>query len=265
MIKNTNNVRKYSHHAVPCNKCHECRARRGAGWSFRLRQEEKKHATAFFVTYTYSDENLPRDDCGFPTLVKEDLQKYFKILRKRLVKSKVKYYACGEYGSITARPHYHAIIFGAPRDVLEASWKHGHCYVGEVSAASIAYVCGYVNKPRVIKHGDSRSPEFNLMSKGLGLGYVTDKMVKWHKDNMAAYCVLEGGVKTSLPRYYRDKIFDAQEKEQLAVLAEINHEIRQEELIQKKGYGVFVHEQHEAIVAAIRREDYKHKISRSKI
>ena len=61
-----------------------------------------------FLTLTYNDDNLP-SDVG---LHKDDLQRFFKRLRKALDTKKIRYFACGEYGDTTSRPHYHAIVFG---------------------------------------------------------------------------------------------------------------------------------------------------------
>ena len=42
-------------------------------------------------------------------LKKSDFQKFIKRLRKDY---DIKYFACGEYGDKTLRPHFHAILFG---------------------------------------------------------------------------------------------------------------------------------------------------------
>lgn len=260
MIKNKNNVRKYSHHSVPCGKCYECRKARGAGWAFRLKEEERNHDTAYFLTLTYDDDHLPGSPDGLPTLVKSDLQKFFKMLRKRQ-SVPVKYYACGEYGTRTFRPHYHAIVFGAREKNILSSWKHGNVHIGEVTPASVSYVVGYMNKPHV-KITDDREPEFSVMSKGLGLSYVNDKTVRYHKENLASFVTLPGGVKTSMPRYLKQKIFDEKEREIIANRAEILHEIRLVSAERKFGYYVYVHNTNEAIKAAIKRQSFNLKNKR---
>lgn len=208
--------------AVPCGKCPDCFARRIAGWSFRLLQEEKRSSSAWFVTFTYKDDYLPVTEDGEVTLCKKHLQDYFKRLRKRSEK-KIKYYAIGEYGGRYGRPHYHAIIFNAKFVDIEAGWsiydrkknryhRIGQVFFGDVSPASIGYVLGYLTTPRTVVKGsgDSRTPEFSNMSKGLGLGYVTDAMTKWHLNDLTErmYVSPEGDKKVAMPRYYRDRIYD---------------------------------------------------------
>lgn len=96
---------------VPCGKCPECLERRRADWSLRLSYESRRHINSQFITLTYEDDHMVYG-ARSPTLVKADLQLFFKRLRKRLIDSKLKYYAIGEYGTNTYRPHYHIILFG---------------------------------------------------------------------------------------------------------------------------------------------------------
>lgn len=81
---------------------------------------------------------------------------------------KLRYYAIGEYGTNTYRPHYHIILFGLPiqeihNGIIEKSWNKGHVYVGQVTRASIHYVTKYhVNKGNYSMYGCEQ--EFALMS-----------------------------------------------------------------------------------------------------
>ena len=95
-----------------------------------------------------------------------------KRLRKHAKSTKIKYYACGEYGSKTERPHYHAIVFNLPRPfdkyILKA-WKYGHIHVGTVTEQSIFYTTKYALKGLRRKNAwdydaRGREPEFQLMS-----------------------------------------------------------------------------------------------------
>src|ERR1044072_3765305 len=91
---------------VPCGKCPNCCARRVSGWSFRLMQEDKDALSAHFVTLTYSNDFVPITANNFMTLDKKHVQKFMKLLRYYSPKfPKIKYYAAGEYGSKTWRPH----------------------------------------------------------------------------------------------------------------------------------------------------------------
>lgn len=86
---------------VPCGKCIGCKSDKAMMWSIRCYHEASLHERNAFVTLTYEDAP--------PALVKEDLQKFFKRARHSF---DFRYFACGEYGEATHRPHYHALIFG---------------------------------------------------------------------------------------------------------------------------------------------------------
>lgn len=161
---------------LPCGKCPDCLARRASGWSFRLMQQEKVSDSAHFVTLTYNTDHVPISEKGFMTLVKADLQKFFKRLRKLSAEDSlpIKYYACGEYGGTRHRPHYHVILFNSnPGDVIKA-WcldgkPLGTPYFGTVTGASIGYTLKYITKKGKfpLHANDDRISEFSLMSKGL--------------------------------------------------------------------------------------------------
>lgn len=210
---------------VPCGRCPECLKRRASIWGYRLRKEEERSESALFVTLTYDSLFVPLTKNGFMTLSKRDVQLFFKRLRKAHKKNNpdakpIKYYLAGEYGSTRSRPHYHAIIFNAINlDVLKA-WINpdqnlpiGQVDIGTVSGASIAYTVKYINKGKwQPKHkNDDREPEFSLMSKRLGDNYITENTVKHHRSDLSkAYITVEDGIRISIPRYYRQKLFAKQ-------------------------------------------------------
>lgn len=154
---------------VPCGKCPKCIARKVSAWSFRLMNEEKASSSAQFLTLTYDTKHIPITSTGRLSLSKRDLQLFFKRLRKNHGDSNIKYYAVGEYGGKTIRPHYHIILFNAMVDHIQDSWKQGHIYYGSVSGASVGYTLKYMSKQRKNRIGttsnDDRCPEFSLMSK----------------------------------------------------------------------------------------------------
>jgi len=61
---------------------------------------------------------------------------------------------------------------------------------------------------------DDRIPEYSNMSKGMGLQYITENMKAWHLNGLRLYVVMEDGKKLSLPRYFRDKIFNKEQLEE---------------------------------------------------
>lgn len=201
--------------ALPCGKCPPCKLRRVSDWVLRLEHEDKVSSSSHFITLTYDTTTIPISENGFMSLCKKDYQDFMKRLR-HLTDSTLKYYACGEYGEKNWRPHYHAILFNLddPRKVNEA-WDKGQVHVGTVTSGSIAYTCKYIDKQkRIPAHKmDDRVPEFSLMSKGLGKSYLKPSNIAWHKAKLDRnYVIKEGGYKVALPKYYRDKIFDDEEK-----------------------------------------------------
>lgn len=218
---------------VPCSRCPKCKQRRVQDWVFRLQEEDKISSSSFFVTLTYNTQNVPINDRGQMTLDKTHFQKFMKRLRK-CQKSKIKYYMAGEYGEQRQRPHYHMIIFNL-EDIehLTKSWTHGSIDIGTCTKSSIAYTAMYIDKKARIPMflGDERQKEFSLMSKGMGKSYLTENMVKYHReDPTRLYLTTLGGYKKALPRYYRNKIWNESEREkQIELIKQIKQEQDEQE------------------------------------
>lgn len=212
---------------VPCGRCPNCKIKRVNQWVFRLLEEEKNHKHSHFITLTYDTDTVPITDNGFMSLDLADLQKFFKRLRK-FVSGTIKYYAVGEYGSTNLRPHYHAIVFGVDDvDMYGKAWSLdgkpiGMVHVGNVNSDSIAYTMKYIDKenPKSVIPGwtpykgrDDRKPEFSVMSKRLGSTYVNKQSIKYHHADLSRmYVVKPGGHRVSMPKYYRDKIYDEKQR-----------------------------------------------------
>lgn len=140
--------------------------------------EQLCHSDSCFVTLTYAPENLPTTG----SLEPEVLQRWLKRLRKRIADSPYptlfRYFAVGEYGDESQRPHYHAILFGIGRgyhNYIDASWGLGLTDVADATQHSMAYVAGYVTK-KMTAETDARlrgrHPEFARMSLRPGIGAV---------------------------------------------------------------------------------------------
>lgn len=213
---------------VPCGACGACRANRRVEWSFRLKEELKNSINAKFVTLTYDEKSLPHSDyTDTGTLVKTDLQKFIKRLRKhqsKITSQKIRYYAVGEYGTTTARPHYHILLFNIDNRTssnIENIWGMGHTTISPVNDARLHYTTKYhVNFDKksciLYKYIDEndkkvtvywKNPEFALMSTRPGIGHqYVARTGKWHTDNENLY-VINNGYKQNLPRYLKNKIF----------------------------------------------------------
>lgn len=218
--------------AFPCGKCPNCVARRISQWSFRIMQEERLSSAVDWITLTYDTREVPITDKGLLTLDKEDVQLFMKRLRKRNER-KLKYYVVGEYGEEKDRPHYHMILFNAKKDTIQPAWQKGEIHYGTCTPESIGYSLGYMYKQRhyVKPFWDDRQEQFALMSKKLGAGYITDKMITWHKNDLEnrMYCNLPDGKKIAMPRYYKQKIYDEDERQIIArsMVKKISEEIEE--------------------------------------
>jgi len=194
---------------VPCGRCLACRINKTQEWSLRIMQELEYWPFAVFVTLTYNDSELEK--LPLESIDKKELQAYFKRLRKNTNRI-IKYYACGEYGEKTGRPHYHAIIFGLDinndfdREEIDFAWSKGYTYIGTVTHDSAQYVAGYVFKKYNGKKGMAvygfKQPPFQLQSKGLGLQYALENSAQI-KNKLH---ITKNGKKIPIPRYYRKQL-----------------------------------------------------------
>lgn len=187
---------------IPCGKCLACKSARANAWGVRMYHEASLHAQNSFVTLTY--ENPP------PAINKRDLQLFFKRVRKHGLR--LRYFAVGEYGDQTRRPHYHAAIFGHDfrggsyninselyaSPLLTELWGHGQVAVGDLSLDSCMYVAGYCQK----KSGDDDT--FSLMSTRPGIGH--NWLDKYHDDLARTGTVTVEGREYAIPPAYLRKL-----------------------------------------------------------
>lgn len=206
----------YHMQEAPCGRCVECMRARVDSWHMRLNEELKICDTAYFCTLTYSDDTLNFSPSGLVSLNYKDHQNFMKYLRKLHDGKPIKYFAVGEYGEKTHRPHFHSLIFNAALSDIEKAWTKGGIHVGEVNDASIRYTLKYAMKrshklKKKVDPDDDRLLEKALMSQGIGISYLTPTTIKYHKDHLQNGCRVNGS-DVPLPRYYRDKMFTDSEK-----------------------------------------------------
>jgi len=230
---------------VPCGKCLPCQKKRRSEWSLRLEHEFLYSDSAFFITLTYDDYNIPKTKENYKTLKKTDLQSYIKRLRndhvkyvtkelnisKKQVKNvskPIRYYAVGEYGTKTRRPHYHLILFNyditnlAP---LTNQWKNtktgyklGFADIGTVTSASINYVTKYMFK-QFNRKTDKRQPPFSLMSKKPIIGHAyLEHHGTHHIQNESIEIRDNNGNQRRLPKAYLKRLFtDKQDRQNISL------------------------------------------------
>ena len=207
----------YHTQEVPCGRCLECLKLRVNSWYVRLLAERNNSTSALFITLTYDDDYLPYSDNGLMCLDYRDTQLFWKRLRKLHHKDdpKIRYFLVGEYGSKTHRPHYHAIVFNTTAENIEKAWQLGQIHVGKVQEASIYYTLKYALKRSgkwKKSDADDRDVEKALMSRGLGLSFLTDSMLSYYQTDVSRPVTLLDGRKLPLPRYYRDRIYSKSQR-----------------------------------------------------
>lgn len=182
---------------VPCGYCLGCRIRKRNDWAIRCHHESKFHPVSTFITLTYDTEHLPMHS----SLHKPHLTAFLNGTRQSNGSARTRFFASGEYGTKTHRPHYHAILFGYwPTDFKQARtgkpyaegtseklsklWNKGFVTCGAVNYATAAYVAKYCLERPTENLADRTfyyqrqdpiedrqvdvEPEFNCQSPGLG-------------------------------------------------------------------------------------------------
>lgn len=188
---------------VPCEKCQGCIADKRLMWGLRCYHESLQYQSSCMLTLTYDDDHIPADG----KITKRELQLLFKKLRK--AGCKFRYFACGEYGEQTRRPHYHALIFGEDfqNDALRTPgyshyqnqkltdiWGKGRVTINALTVSACFYTAGYVTK----KINDKDT--FNLMSTRpfIGKHWIDNHLKDTSRDG---FCIIDGK-KYPVPKRY---------------------------------------------------------------
>mgnify|MGYP000220578584 FL=1 len=231
---------------LPCGQCIGCRLLKSTQWALRMEHEMSLHNENCFITLTYNEQNLPKDN----SLQKDHFVKFMKRLRKEISPTKVRYFMCGEYGDETWRPHYHAILFGYAfpdkmqvqsmevdqpyflSPLLSKLWQKGQHTIAEANFTTAAYVARYVTKKitgdMADEHytrefidfdeytGEIKSylksellPEYATMSRrpGIGKGWYD----KYKTDCYPSDYLVKDGKYMPVPKYY-DKLLEREDE-----------------------------------------------------
>lgn len=251
----------YDYVLVPCRRCIGCTVDKSREWATRMMLELKYHEKACFITLTYNDENLPissyQDNQGnwheSYSLAKSDFQKFMKRLRRHYERrdgTKIRFFACGEYGGKTRRPHYHAILFGIDfsedrfvlnktqdgyvqyrSPTLEKLWTEGYSMICQVNWNTCAYVSRYCTKKKygrqnIYYQTFGLIPEFNLMSRkpGIGAKYFEEHGEEVYINQEIFLQNNKGGLKVRPPAYY-DRLYDIEHHEEMEKIKENRKEM----------------------------------------
>lgn len=235
---------------LPCGRCIGCRLKYSRDWADRCIMEMPYHESSFFVTLTYDNEHIPvnpyfesMDDMEdgvcleSPTLRPIDVSLFIKKLRRHLDyhcpdHAPISYFACGEYGDLTHRPHYHLIIFGLQLQDLEfykksklgfnyynshlltSLWQKGHVVVADCNWQTCAYVARYILKKQTGPKSEiyklyNYEPEFCRMSRrpAIGRRFFEDHFDELYGNDFVSIATAEGGHKVRPNRYF-DKLYE---------------------------------------------------------
>lgn len=209
---------------VACGKCYECRKKKAREWNIRL-SEDIRHFKAWFITLTIDDTNMDEllKEMGLECVTRNEnslagfaLRRFLERSRKETKKS-IRHWCVTELGEDNGRIHLHGIFFGedAPSQIIK-HWKYGYVFIGSfVNERTINYITKYMLKDD-IKHREFTGKVFT--SSGIGSGYFnrSDYENNKYKKNMTNETYrYRNGTRAMLPRYYRDKIYDEEEREKL--------------------------------------------------
>lgn len=226
--------------AFGCGQCLPCRLSKRRIWKTRILLEAAQYTENSFVTLTYEDKNLPGTHDGLPNLVPRELRLFLGRLREKLP-TKIRFFAVGEYGPKTFRPHFHIGIFnfqncgrGQTRQNLRGrcmwsgccpqcelvgnTWGKGDIEIRSLGTEKCEYLARYVTKKMTSKEDArllGRHPEFSRQSRRPGVGFpgvaALAKAISDHVDSKSLVdvpSIINQGKNNPLPlgRYIRNKL-----------------------------------------------------------
>ena len=212
---------------VGCGRCFECRRQKRREWQVRLSEDIKKNNNALFVTFSFSEKSLDE----LEKLIKWDksyyircneiatlaVRRFLERWRKKFKKS-VRHWLVTELGQRnTERVHIHGLLFtDESKETIEERWSYGNVWVGEyVNERTINYIVKYLSKSDGI-HKNYVPKMF--VTPGIGSGYIDSVNAKRNvflDDKTNETYVNRKGFKFGLPVYYRNKLYNDDEREKL--------------------------------------------------
>lgn len=216
---------------VPCGNCEECRKGKARQWQIRLGEEIKEWKYKYFITLTFSPKELEElckktrlKECNavMGYAVRHMLERYRKDK-----KTSLKHWIITELGhENTERIHGHGLLMSNdPLEFIKSNkenfytwkyWKYGLVYVGQyVNMQTINYIVKYINKIDTDHKGFVGEI---LCSPGIGKSYI-DKLNNtgyyYRPHKTIDYYTLPNGTKVKQPKYYKNKLFNENEREMI--------------------------------------------------
>lgn len=222
---------------VGCGRCFECRRQKRREWQVRLTEDIKINNRCLFVTLSFSEQSLDSlekdikwDDSYYircNEIARLAIRRFLERWRKKYKKS-VRHWLITELGqNNTERLHIHGLLWTEEsKEVIEDIWKYGNVWIGDyVNERTINYIVKYLSKSDGV-HKNYVPKMF--VSKGIGSDYIKSVNAKRNvfkeKETVETY-VNRKGFKFGLPVYYRNKLYNDDERERLW-LQKLDEEIR---------------------------------------
>lgn len=206
--------------AVGCGRCIECMKQNARHWQIRLYEEIKNEKDWHFITLTFDEQSYDKlkdeidwDD-GYRSqneIATLAVRRWLERVRKMTGKS-IRHWIVTELGNEnTERIHMHGLVKSKIIDKVMDRWTYGRTDVGyKVDNQTINYITKYISKMDE-KHKDYKAKI--LTSAGIGRKFLDTGRadIARKKDQYRN----EQGYKMGLPLYYRNKLFDDEEREKL--------------------------------------------------
>lgn len=230
---------------VPCENCMECRKKKAREWMIRLQEDIKTNEGAKFITLTFSNESIKQlyeevmqespeywnmKQYELDNLIATRAMRKFNERYRKKYKKALRHWTVTELGhNGTENIHLHGIIWPkCDLDEIEKLWKYGWAWkykivggekVNYVNAKTINYITKYVQKrDELYKHYKS----IILTSPGIGNNYINTynaKKNKFKNEKTNQIYKTSTGHNMSLPKYWRTKIYNDEERELLWIMS----------------------------------------------
>lgn len=222
---------------VPCGHCIECCKQKAREWKIRMLEEIKDHEHNYFITLTFSNEELRElmrssklGECN--ALAAKAVRRHLERWRKDF-KCQLKHWYVVEKGhENTERIHLHGILFCDQNIETQFKkierqhggwmcnwkyWRYGHVWVGDFcNARSIGYIVKYMTKI------DSEHKGFYgqvLCSPGIGRNYterpIFNSRYNYKDHNSITTYKQNDGTEIKNPTYYKNKAYKENEREKI--------------------------------------------------
>lgn len=270
LLKDSEHFKARFDSKIGCGSCAVCRLKASAERAMRIMHESKNYKHNYFITLTYDDDflrttseitgnplldpydwyecfsqyfdaaghmfNLDSGELTVATFWKRDLVDFMKRLRAHYSYydgiDGIRFFASGEYGEISNRPHFHVILLNAPdlsdsfklwqrgkytlyeSELLKDFWKLGRVIVGDLTFETAAYTARYVMKKITGKALEGLplddlpyQPWANGSRRpGIGSDFVVDRLDDLLEDNKTFLIRGDRAIVKSLPRFYINKL-----------------------------------------------------------